>query len=106
MRVKSESAVAQSCPILSDPMDCSLPGSSIHEIFQARVLSGVPLPSLIYFAGNLKNHNISLLLCLNEMPGNLEITLFEKKSEERGNEIVINGEDVFSCCSIFWLLEC
>ena len=28
----------QSCPILSDPMDCSLPGSSVHEIFQARVL--------------------------------------------------------------------
>ena len=38
MRVKSESEVAQSCPTLSDPMDCSLPGSSIHGIFQARVL--------------------------------------------------------------------
>ena len=38
MKVKSESEVAQSCPILSDPMDCSLPGSSIHGIFQARVL--------------------------------------------------------------------
>ena len=38
MKVKSESEVAQSCPILSDPMDCSLPGSSIHGIFQARML--------------------------------------------------------------------
>ena len=38
MKVKSESEVAQSCPSLSDPMDCSLPGSSIHGIFQARVL--------------------------------------------------------------------
>ena len=38
MRVKSESEVAQSCPTLSDPMDRSLPGSSIHGIFQARVL--------------------------------------------------------------------
>ena len=38
MKVKSESEVAQSCPILSDPMDCSLPGSSAHGIFQARVL--------------------------------------------------------------------
>ena len=38
MRVKSESEVAQSCPTLSDPMDCSLPGPSIHGIFQARVL--------------------------------------------------------------------
>ena len=36
--VKSESKVAQSCPTLSDPMDCSLPGSSRHGIFQARVL--------------------------------------------------------------------
>ena len=38
MKVKSESEVAQSYPTLSDPMDCSLPGSSIHRIFQARVL--------------------------------------------------------------------
>ena len=38
MKVKSESEVAQSCPTPSDPMDCSLPGSSIHEILQARVL--------------------------------------------------------------------
>ena len=38
MKVKSESEVAQSCPTLGDPMDCSLPGSSIHGIFQARVL--------------------------------------------------------------------
>ena len=35
---KSESEVAQSCPTLHDPMDCSLPGSSVHGIFQARVL--------------------------------------------------------------------
>ena len=38
MKVKSESKVAQSCPTLHDPMDCSLPGSSVHGIFQARVL--------------------------------------------------------------------
>ena len=38
MKVKSESEVAKSCPTLSDPMDCSLPGSSAHGIFQARVL--------------------------------------------------------------------
>ena len=41
MKVKSESEIAQSCPTLSDPMDCSLPGSSIHGIFQARVLEWV-----------------------------------------------------------------
>ena len=38
MKVKSESEVTQSCPTLSDPMDCSLLGSSVHGIFQARVL--------------------------------------------------------------------
>ena len=38
MKVKSESEVTQSCPTLSDPMDCSLPGSSVHGIFQAGVL--------------------------------------------------------------------
>ena len=43
MKVKSESEVTQSCPTLSDPMDCSLPGSSIHGIFQARVLEWVAI---------------------------------------------------------------
>ena len=38
IKVKSESEVTQSCPTLSDPMDCSLPSSSVHRIFQARVL--------------------------------------------------------------------
>ena len=38
VKVKSKSEVAQSCPTLCDPMDCSLPGSSVHGIFQARVL--------------------------------------------------------------------
>ena len=38
MKVKSESELAQSCLTLHDPLDCSLPGSSVHGIFQARVL--------------------------------------------------------------------
>ena len=38
MEVRSENEVAQSCSTLHDPMDCSFPGSSIHGIFQARVL--------------------------------------------------------------------
>jgi len=40
---ESESEVAQSCPTLYDPMDCSLPGSSVHGIFQARVLEWVAI---------------------------------------------------------------
>ena len=43
MKVKSQSEVAQSCPTLSDPMDCSLPGSSVHGIFQAGVLELVAI---------------------------------------------------------------
>ena len=43
VKVKSEREVAQLCPTLSDPMDCSLPGSSIHGIFQARVLEWVAI---------------------------------------------------------------
>ena len=44
MKVKSERKVAQLCPTPSDPMDCSPPGSSIHGIFQARVLEWVAIP--------------------------------------------------------------
>ena len=43
MKVKSESEVPQSCLTLSDPMDCSLPGSSVHGIFQAGVLEWVAI---------------------------------------------------------------
>ena len=44
MKVKSETLVSQLSPTLCDPTDCSLPGSSVHGIFQARVLEWVPLP--------------------------------------------------------------
>ena len=43
MKVKSESKVAQLCPTFHDPMDCSLPGSSVHGISQARVLKYVAI---------------------------------------------------------------
>ena len=48
MKVKSESEAAQSCPTLRDPMDCSPPGSSIHGIFQARVLEWGTIATLLY----------------------------------------------------------
>ena len=50
MKVKSQSEVIQSCPTLSNPMDCSLPGSSIHGIFQARVLEWGAIAFSIYHA--------------------------------------------------------
>ena len=49
MKVKSEREVTQSYPTLSDPMDCSLPGSSVHGIFQARVLEWGAIAFSIYF---------------------------------------------------------
>ena len=61
MKVKSESEVAQSCPTLSDPMDCSLPGSSVHGIFQARVLEwGAIAFSVIKLDSILKSRDITL----------------------------------------------
>ena len=55
MKLKSESEVTQSCPTLPDPMDCSLPGFSIHGIFQARVLEWVAIAFSvdIYRADNM-----------------------------------------------------
>jgi len=58
MKVKSESEVAQSCPTLSDPMDCSPPGSSVRGIFQARILEWVSIAfSYLYFLLRLYIHN-------------------------------------------------
>ena len=54
MKVKSEREVTQSCPTPSDPMDCSLPGSSIHGFSRQEYWSGVPLPSLNYYAIHIK----------------------------------------------------
>ena len=62
MKVKSESEVAQLCPTPSNPMNCSLPGSSVHGIFQARVLERgaiVPLPSKLNTTNNI-THEIVL----------------------------------------------
>ena len=60
MKVKSESEVAQSCPTLSDPMDCSLPGSSVHGISQARVLEWVAVAFSDYRTANHRRLRIKL----------------------------------------------
>ena len=60
MKVKSESEVTQSCPTLSDPMDCSLPGTSVHGIFQARVLEWV---AIAFFERKLSAKELMLLNC-------------------------------------------
>ena len=75
MKVKSESEVAQSCPTLCDPMDCSLPGSSIHGIFQARILEWGAIafpassPSVLYISYSLRGYTVLIhfmtFFCLN-----------------------------------------
>ena len=70
MKVKSESEVAQSCPTLRDPMDGSLPGSSVHGIFQAKVLEWVAIafsemlqwPISNLCLGSQKENSIFLLI--------------------------------------------
>ena len=66
MKVKSESEIAQSCPTLSDPMDCSLPGSSVHGIFQVRILEWV--------ASIFSKYNDISIFILNN--GNLDLFFF------------------------------
>ena len=63
MKVKSESEVTQSSPTLSDPMDYSLPGSSIHGIFQARVLEW----------GAIAFSEKALYMCVKELCTNAEV---------------------------------
>ena len=61
MKVKSESEVAQSCPTLRDPMNCSLPGSSAHGIFQARVLEwgAIGFSEIMFSTAYFKPHAVS-----------------------------------------------
>ena len=60
MKVKSESEVAQSCPTLSDPLDCSLAGFSVHGIFQARVLEW---GAIAFSAGQRIDYYKTLTFC-------------------------------------------
>ena len=55
MKVKSERKIAQSCPALRDPMDCSLPGFPMHRIFQARVLERVAIAFFVAWVNIFKN---------------------------------------------------
>ena len=50
---ESESEVAQSCPTLCNPMDCNLPGSSVHGIFQARILEWGAIAFSVHAASNI-----------------------------------------------------
>ena len=101
MQVKRESEVTQSCPTLSDPMDCSLPGSSVHGIFQARVLEWGAIAYGLFFdvqevlqrsACKWSEHPYcstcvdsvvvnSAVLCISSSQSNAPIPLSESESE-------------------------
>ena len=72
MKVKRESEIAQSCPTLSDPMDFSPPGSSAHEIFQARVLEwgAIAFSAVLLYLARTKKRNFLVaqtVMCLPAM---------------------------------------
>jgi len=89
MKVKSESEVAQSCPTLNDPMDCSLPGSSVHGIFQARkVLEWLVMNNAITeFKNTLEGTNSRITEAedrISEVEDRMvEINEVERKKEKR-----------------------
>ena len=87
MKVKSESEVTQSCPTLSDPMDCSLPGSSIHGIFQARVLEW----GAIAFSDNgmLLSHKKKEIMPFAATWMQLEIIILNEVSQKENNKYCI-----------------
>ena len=78
-KVKSENEVAQLCLTLRDPMDCSLPGSSVHGISQARVLEWVPLPSPVGGTVVLNWTNLILKLILSPMIPTVHSILLRKE---------------------------
>ena len=86
MKVKSEREVTQSCLTLSDPMDCRLPGSSTHGIFQARVLEWVAidfsldtLGTSFLWEGSSQEDNITYPSCLQQLSSELLCGIVESQ---------------------------
>ena len=105
VKVKSESEVVQSCPTLSDPMDCSLPGFSIHGIFQARVLEW----GAIDFSYSPTNLITTLIVRLYLFIGNY-LLLFLEWEGKRGNIFFLitknqNADKSFAKMTVPWVLE-
>ena len=85
MKVKSESEVTQSCLTLSDPMDWSLPGSSVHGIFQARVLEWGAIAfscakGYILIKATLPYHQLEKECPLRKMSKEHEQTIYKRKN--------------------------
>ena len=111
-KVKSESEVAQSCRTLSDPMDYSLPGSSVHGIFQARVRSGVPLLSPFFALTVIKattpSFNIHMQTIANKL--NLQYQLLLAKGNTWSFSQLLtkfswSAVGRFGKCGMWWLWQ-
>ena len=87
MKVKSESEVTQSCPTLSNPMDCSPPGSSIHGIFQARVLEW----GAIAFSAIKRNAFESVLMRWIDLEPIIQSEVSQKVKEKNHISMCIHG---------------
>ena len=97
VKVKSESEVAQSCLTLSDPMDCSLPGFSVHGIFQARVLewgaiafsySLLAYRKKLFFLNSLLAYRKTIFKILTLYPVTLINSLIHLNNPFRGVELL------------------
>ena len=89
VKVKSESEVAQSCPTLSDPMDCSRPGSSIHGIFQARVLEWGAIAFSDLFSASPLNKNSGFLM--SHTAAQNENYISQRPFEAPRDQVLANG---------------
>ena len=93
MKVKSESEVAQSCPTLSDPMDCSPPGSSVHGILQARVLEWGAI------AFSKKESLATVNLTIEASLGIIPLDSEDKNLRPYGENLLVKYVDILSTCS-------
>ena len=91
MKMKSESEVAQSYPTLRDPIDCSLPSSSVHGIFQARVLEW----GAIAFSGKNPSEFQNKL-------SSPEATVYDSANAMRGHISSLDPGDLVKVISLLW----
>ena len=111
MEVKSESEVAQSCPTVCDPMDCSLPGSSVHGIFQARVLEWVAIAfsyMVVYSTQNSNFNKLTFYFLFHSKAMTFALMQFSWHSacEGRVSAYIFNLiKSIFKTSTAFWGLE-
>ena len=101
MKVKSESEVAQSCLTPSDSMDCSPPGSSIHGIFQARVLEW----GAIAFIGNIKNTHFGNIYTVYQTKEILSYSQFAQVLSQMSMRYIKSLFDIY-CKFVGFILQC